>query len=361
MKNNVREMSGWTYEKAGVDREKETEAVSKIWKLISKTFKYRKGKLGQPLDVKGHYAGIIDIGAEHHIALHVDNVGTKVLVAQRMEKYDTVGIDLVAMNANDLISIGAEPIALVDYIAIKEPSEELISEIMKGIVEGAKQSGMVVLGGESATVPELIMGVSKNAFDLAGMSMGIVKQAEIITGEAIQAGDRIFGLVSNGIHSNGLTLARKLFFDVEGMQMNDPIEGNDTTVGEELLRPTKIYVPEVMDILEKCQEIHGIAHITGGAYTKLHRLRRKDLEFELCMPNPPAIFLTLQDIGKISTREMYRTYNMGVGLVLVADKREEETIKTICTRHGTKCYTLGRVKKGEGITVKAWNGETISF
>lgn len=351
----------WTYKKAGVDREKEEEAVSKIWRLITKSFKFRKGKIGQPLDVKGHYAGLIDIGGEKHVALHVDGVGTKVLVAQRMEKFHTVGIDLVAMHANDLISIGAEPVAIADYLALKETRKKLVEEIMKGIIEGAEKSGMVVIGGESATLPEMIEGINDSAFDLAGMSMGLVNSGAVLTGKDVREGDLIFGLESNGIHSNGLTLARKLFFNVKDMDVNDPLEGTNRTVGEELLRPTYIYTPEVMSILEDCQGIHGIGHITGGAFTKLHRLRSNTLKFTLDMPKPPQIFRILQDLGNISTREMYRTYNMGVGLIIIADEQEKTHIEKICKEHERKCYHLGKVERGKGIEVKAWNGKEITF
>lgn len=351
----------WTYKKAGVDREKEEGAVAKVWDLISKSFTFREGKVGQPLDVKGHYAGIIDIGAEKQVALHVDGVGTKVLVAQRVGKFNTIGIDLVAMHANDLISIGAEPIAITDYLAVKEPRKKLVEEIMEGIVEGAKKSEMVVIGGESATLPEMITGINESAFDLAGMSMGLVNKGEVLTGEDVQEGNLIFGLESNGIHSNGLTLARRLFFDVRERKAHDTIEKTNTTVGEELLRPTRIYTSEVLQILKECSRIHAVGHITGGAFTKLNRLRNERLEFKLHMPKPQEIFIKLKEIGNISMREMYKTFNMGIGLVLIADEKEKEKIENICREHGTKCYILGKVGKGKSIKIETWNGEKIAF
>lgn len=350
----------WTYKKAGVDREESKKAISRVWELISQTFEFRSGKIGQPLNLKGHYAGLIDIGGERHIALHVDNVGTKVLVAQRMKKFDTVGIDLVAMHANDLLSIGAEPVALTDYLALKEPDEKRVEEIMKGIVKGARKSSMVVIGGESATVPEIVSGVDNSAFDLSGMSMGLVKSDEIIQGQAVKEGDHIYGLESSGIHSNGLTLARRLLFDVEGLSVNDTIPGTNLRVGNQLLTPTRIYVPEVMEMLAECETIHGIGHITGGAFSKLHRLRPDGLQFELSMPKPPLLFRKLQEIGNIETEELYNTYNMGIGLVIIASTDEEDKIKKISKKHGVKCQTIGQVAKGDKIQLETWDGQNFN-
>ncbi|MEM2629835.1 MAG: phosphoribosylformylglycinamidine cyclo-ligase, partial [Candidatus Bathyarchaeia archaeon] len=194
-----------TYAKAGVDIEKVRKSHESIAKLLKDTFLLRRGKFGEVLIEVGHYAGLIDIGGNLALAMHTDGVGTKTLIAKAMNKYDSIGIDCVAMNVNDLICLGAEPIALVDYLAIDEPDEWVILEIMKGLVKGAEEAEAAIIGGETAIMPDLI-----NGFDLSAMSIGIVEKNKVITGKKISLGDIIIGLESSGIHSNGLTLARKV-------------------------------------------------------------------------------------------------------------------------------------------------------
>ena len=262
----------FTYEKAGVSIDKATQAHKLIGELIQKTYKFRKGKFGEVVGEYGHYAGLLDIGGGLCLALHVYGVGTKVLVSQLMNKYDTVGIDLVAMHANDIICMGAEPVALEDYLAVEEADPELIAEIMKGIVAGAEIAQMAVIGGETATMPDVIKGeVKGKGYDLSAMSVGIVHKSKIITGETIQPSDIIIGLESNGMHSNGLTLARKALLELGNLTINDKVPGSQAKVGEELLRPTKIYSRDILELVEKV-EVHGLAHITGGAFSKLNRL-----------------------------------------------------------------------------------------
>ena len=294
----------YTYEKSGVSVKNAKKAHNIIGELIKKTFRLRKGSLGGVVGDYGHYAGLIDIGNDNCLALHTDNVGTKVIVAQLMNKYDTIGIDLVGMNANDLICMGAEPVALVDYLAVEKIDEEMISEIMKGVVAGAEEAKMAVIGGETAITPDIIKGaVDGKGFDLSAMSAGIVKKKNIITGEKIEATDIIFGLESNGIHSNAITLARKAYLEKAKLKMTDKFLDTGHSIGDEILRPTKIYVDVILDII-KSIEVHGLAHITGGAFSKLMRLSYKEIGFELTdLPEPPLIFKDLQKITKISVKE----------------------------------------------------------
>ncbi|HDM35817.1 MAG TPA: phosphoribosylformylglycinamidine cyclo-ligase, partial [Candidatus Syntrophoarchaeum butanivorans] len=247
------------------------------------------------------------------LAFTTDGVGSKIIVAREVGKWDTIGIDCIAMNVNDLLAVGAEPIAFVDYLAMEVMDEKVAAEIGKGLDEGARIARISIVGGETATLPEII-----NGFDLAGSAVGVIHGRDrIITGERIEKGDAIIGVPSSGIHSNGLTLARKVILDA-GYSFNDPFPPEPSkTIGEELLTPTRIYT-EVLDLIKEC-DVHGLAHITGSGIMKLKRLT--DLEFNIYNPLPPQpIFTFLQEIGDIPEDEMYRTFNMGMGfLAVVAD------------------------------------------
>jgi phosphoribosylformylglycinamidine cyclo-ligase len=354
----------WTYSRAGVSLEGGDKSISEIWKLVSATFRFRKSKIGQPLDIKGHYAGLIDIGAgDRLLAVHSDNVGTKVLVAQLMDKYDTVGIDLVAMNVNDLVCVGAEPIALLDYLAVEKYDPDLIREIMKGVVEGARRANIAVVGGETASVPDIIHGARiDKGFDLAGTSIGIVDRGSVITGERMEPGDTVVGLASEGIHSNGLTLARKILLGTSKLTVYDNLPGSDLKIGEELLKPTKVYSQEVYEMI-KSTEVHGLAHITGGAFTKLRRIGQyARVGFKLDrMPRPHSVFDTLSKLGRVSEEEMYRTYNMGIGFCIVAPKDQVEEISAIAEKHETNATVIGTVTKEETIVIKTHGGIMLRF
>ncbi|WXG42513.1 MAG: phosphoribosylformylglycinamidine cyclo-ligase [Promethearchaeati archaeon SRVP18_Atabeyarchaeia-1] len=360
----ISEEEEWTYSKAGVSLEGGDKTISEIWKLISTTFRFRRSKNGQPLDLRGHFAGLIDIGAgDRLLAVHADNVGTKVLVAQLLGKYDTVGIDLVAMNVNDLVCVGAEPIALLDYLAVEKYNPDLIREIVKGIVEGAKRASIAIVGGETASVPDIIHGARTDmGFDLAGTSIGLLDRNSLITGEKMKPGDAVVGLASNGIHSNGLTLARKVLLEAPKLDVNDNLPGTDLKIGEELLTPTKIYSPEVYEITREV-EAHGLAHITGGAFTKLRRIGRyAHVGFKLNqMPKAPQIFESISKLGRITEEEMYKTYNMGIGFCIIVPKRQVETVLAIAGRHGTSAFPVGEVVKEESITVKTPRGTSLKY
>ena len=303
-----------TYREAGVDIEAEDRAIKGILSAL---------RTGLP----GHFAGVVEFG-DYYLSMCTDGVGSKVLVAQHHRKYDTVGIDMVAMNVNDVICIGAKPIALVDYLAVEKIDSKQISEIMKGVAEGAKQAGCEVISGETATLPEVV-----NGFDLAGTCLGVVKKGEIVTGERIKEGDAIIGLESSGIHSNGLTLARRVL-DLDAW-------------GRDLLTPTRIYVKEVLSVLGP--EVHGLAHITGGGLKKLKRILPKGLGAEITSPlEPQEVFAEIQKQGKVSDYEMYRTFNMGMGFAIVCDP---EAVGGITSSLKSRAKVIGRIIKGESVRV----------
>lgn len=330
-----------TYRDAGVDVNKIRTAQKSIGEIISVTHKLlTKGKVVSGF---GHYAGLIKLGSEL-LALHSDGVGTKVLVAQLMNRFDTIGIDCVAMNVNDVICVGAQPVGFVDYIALRQPNERLVQEIAKGLVEGAKQSKMAIVGGETAILPDIIAG-EDNALDLAGMVMGAVKDKPILGG-AIKPGDIILGVESSGLHSNGYSLARKVLLSKYSVE--DNADHLVQTVGEELLIPTRIYVRPVMEILEKKIKVHGLANITGGSFTKLPRLNTRVRYYLESAPAPMGIFRQIQVDGGIDSIEMYRTFNMGIGFCVIAPKASVDDIVGVFAKYRMRCKAIGKVENGRG-------------
>jgi phosphoribosylformylglycinamidine cyclo-ligase len=332
-----------TYRGAGVDIDRIHMAQKSIGEVISVTHKMLA--IGKVMSGFGHYAGVVKLGSES-IALHADGVGTKVIVAQLMNKFNTVGIDCVAMNVNDIICMGAQPVAFIDYIALREPNEGLLQEIAKGLVNGAQQSRMAIVGGETAILPDVIAGDFENAFDLAGMVMGVVEDNKPILGNTIKPGHIILGVESSGLHSNGYTLARKVL--LTKYSIDDNADHLVQTVGEDLLIPTRIYVRPVMEILKKKIRVHGLANITGGAFTKLPRLNSKvRYDFDN-LPSPTGIFKQIQVDGDIDTKEMYRTFNMGIGFCVIASKPSINDVMHVFEKHKMCCKPVGKIEKGRG-------------
>ncbi len=325
------------YAKAGVDVKRVRGIHASIHELISTTH----GK--DVLPVHGHYAGIVKIGKET-IAMHTDGVGSKVLVAQFLRKYDTVGIDCVAMNVNDIICVGARPVALVDYIALEHEDEELVSRLVQGLVEGAKEAEVAIVGGETAVLPDMIKpgldfsGFRTNGFDLAATCIGVVGRGGLVTGEKMKTNDAVVGVESSGLHSNGYTLARKV------LDMNE--------WARELLTPTRIYVKPVMECLKKFR-VHGLAHITGGAFSKLSRIGELAKRGFLLdsMPKPKPIFEELRRKAGLSYTEMYSTFNMGIGLCMVVGRGDVKKTIGIFEKHGQKAYLIGNVIKERKVEV----------
>ncbi|RMF90936.1 MAG: phosphoribosylformylglycinamidine cyclo-ligase, partial [Methanobacteriota archaeon] len=265
------------YASAGVDIEVEGEAVQAVLSRLKKTGKRPSGKTGEVLSSTGHFCSLIRLNDRQAMAIATDGVGSKIKVAEEMGRFDTIGIDLVAMNVNDIICSGARPLTMVDYIAFEKVDPRVAGEIGKGLAKGAELAGISVSGGETATLPDMIKGV-----DLAGTAVGLVDVDKIITGAKIAPGDVVVGLESSGIHSNGLTLGRKVL--LKHYSIDERVFG-EKTVGEELLTPTRIYVKEVMETLEKV-DVHGLANITGGGLGNLARITGYGFEITH-LPEPP--------------------------------------------------------------------------
>jgi phosphoribosylformylglycinamidine cyclo-ligase len=344
---DAKEPKEFTYADAGVDIEKVKRSHARMAEIFKQTFSQRFEKFGRVVSDIGHYAGLIDIGGGKVLAIHVDGVGTKTLIAHAMRKYDTVGIDCVAMNVNDLICMGAEPVSLVDYIALEKADDAILAEIAKGLAKAAREAGVAIVGGETAIMPDVVKG-----FDLAAMSLGVAYKDRIVTGAKMAPGDIVIGLESSGLHSNGISLARKLLlgrFDI-----GTYVKELDCTPGEELLKPTRIYVKPVLEILQNCK-VHGLAHITGGAFSKLVRIANKaNVGFELKLPKTKPVFKLIQKFGLLSDREMYRTFNMGVGFVIVVpgeDPEDYERVADVLKKHKMPHAVIGEVTKVRKILV----------
>src|SRR5438105_13424908 len=295
-----------TYAEAGVSQD---EKAAHIAALVA-ALRYRRKGLGKPLTKIGHFTGLVDFGS-YARSLCTDSVGTKVLVAKEMRRWDTIGIDCVAMNVNDMICIGAEPLAFVDYVAISAYDQEVARQIGVGLNRGAELADVSIIGGEVAVVPELVREI-----DLAGTCFGAVRKTKIIDGRAIRPGDAIIGLPSTGIHSNGLTLARRVLAE-SALTVLDPVGGTGRSWGEELLEPTAIYVRPVLRALRRAT-VHGMAHITGGGVRNLVRLK-SNVEFRISDPlQPPSICRALAQLGGLGSSEMYQTSHRGMGLASAA-------------------------------------------
>jgi len=322
-----------TYSEAGVDISLEEKTVKALTNELSETLDYRN-----IIKNTGHFAALVDFGSKA-IAMSTDGVGSKILIANLMNKFDTVGIDCIAMVVNDILCVGAEPIAMVDYLAVEEPDPEIASEIGKGLKTGCQQSKIAMIGGETASLPKII-----KDFDLAGTGIGIVDKDKIITGSEIKDGDIILGITSSGVHSNGLSLARKALLDIAGYNVDDKLpEDESITVGEALLEPTIIYVEPIMDLLKSGVEAHGLGHITGGGFSNLKRLNKNMSYYINDLPETLPVFKEIQKTG-IESQEMYHVFNMGIGFCVILDKEyKDQALEILNKYHNT--YEIGEIKE----------------
>lgn len=324
-------MKKLTYAEAGVDIHEENRSIEAMKAVL----KSRRKGFGAPMTEIGHYAGLLDMGS-FALAMTTDGVGSKVLIANAISKWDTVGIDCIAMNVNDLYAIGAEPIAFVDYLAVEKVDPERAAQIAIGLAKGAEISNMTIVGGETASLPEIIRG-----FDLAGTAIGVVDKDRVVTGEKIREGDVLVGVPSSGLHSNGYTLARRIIAESKYTYF-DTMPGGEKSIGEELLTPTRIY-PEIVELVKSC-DVHGLAHITGSGLLKLRRI--SGLGFEITDPlEPQPVFRFLQEQGGVEDEEMYRTFNMGMGFLIALDESEA---KEACRIMGPGSRVVGSIVK-EGL------------
>jgi phosphoribosylformylglycinamidine cyclo-ligase len=331
-------MAALTYEKAGVNIDETDEFIKRIKPLVKST--ERPEVLGGIGGFSGLFKPRLKDIKNPVLVSSTDGVGTKLMIADLLKKYDTVGIDLVAMSVDDVVVTGAEPLFFLDYIACGRLEKEMLADVMQGIVKGCREAHCALLGGETAELPGLY---EKGQWDLAGFCVGIVSREKIVDGRHCRRGDKVVGLASSGLHSNGFSLARKVFTEKE-------MKGR---VGLDLLRPTRIYTQSILSVMKKIR-IKAMAHITGGGfYDNIPRVIPGGLEVRIGRGSwpVPAIFRTIQKRGVVDEREMFRTFNMGIGMVVIVARGDAEKAVRLFQRSGQKSWIIGELARGpHGVT-----------
>lgn len=338
-----------SYEEAGVNLEAGYEVVKRIKKHVAST--KRLGVMGNI----GAFGGMFDLSElkmkEPVLVSGTDGVGTKLKLAFEMDKHDTIGIDAVAMCVNDVLAQGAQPLYFLDYIAVGENNPEQIEQIVKGIADGCIQANCALIGGETAEMPGMYQ---KGEYDIAGFTCGAVEKSNLIDGSKVSVDDVIIGIPSSGVHSNGFSLVRKVINDNK-LDLHKPLKGYcDNKLGEYLLTPTKIYIKEVLDVLEVV-DVHAVAHITGGGFDEnIPRVLKENQGIVINEGSWPIldVFNLLEKYGKINHREMFNIFNMGIGMVLVVNKNDvNKTIETL-EKNNTKGYVIGNITNKPGVEIK---------
>jgi phosphoribosylformylglycinamidine cyclo-ligase len=329
-----------TYKSAGVDVEAGYEAVKLMKEHTKRTM--IPGVMGS----LGSFGGFFELDIERYkhpvLVSGTDGVGTKLQIAFMTGIHDTIGIDCVAMCVNDIACHGAKPIKFLDYIGTGKLEPQVAANIVKGICDGCVEAGCALIGGETAEMPGFY---KDEEYDLAGFAVGVVDKDKVINGAKVTEGDILIGLASSGIHSNGYSLVRKLFFQINDYNINSQFDELDCSLGEELLKPTKIYVKTVLELIEK-YNIKGIAHITGGGFIEnIPRTIPEELKCEIQMGSwtIPPIFNIMQRLGNIEENEMFNTFNMGIGMVLVVNPKDADGVINLLNELGEKAYKIGKV------------------
>ena len=339
-----------TYKDAGVNIDAGNYSVKLIKDSVRAT--YRPEVLGD----LGGFGGLFALQAgkykEPVLVSGTDGVGTKLKIAFLLGKHDTVGQDAVAMCVNDILVQGAEPLFFLDYLAVGKLDPEQVASVVKGVANACKESGCALIGGETA---EMAGFYPNGEYDIAGFSVGVVEKSKVITSAHVQEGDVLLGLPSTGVHSNGFSLVRKIVFDRQGMKGDEYIEELGKTIGEELLTPTRLYPRVCLPLIEKF-DLHGMVHVTGGGfYDNIPRALPDDLAVVIDDDawEMPVIFQLLQKWGNVDWKEMYRTFNMGIGMILIVSQEEAEKVKAHLSGAGETVYTIGRVVRGQhDVTIK---------
>ncbi len=328
------------YARAGVNQAQSGTAVAALVDVLAGI---RTGRPSLAALGSGHYANVLRLDERRGLALSCDSVGSKVIVCEQLGRYDTIGLDLIGMNANDVICVGADPIALLDYIAVEEASPEVLAQIGAGLREGAEQAQIEIPGGELAVLPDLLRGhPSPRGFDLVGFCVGLVDLDGIVTGREVEPGDALVGLPSSGIHSNGLSLARRVLEDLD-----EPVEGG--TAGDLLLKPTVIYVRAVRELLASEIGVHGLAHITGDGFLNLLRLEAP-VGYRVDAPLPvPHVFELIAERGGVEAAELYEVFNMGCGFVCVVPAAQAEAAVELLSARHPGAAVIGSVTDREGV------------
>lgn len=339
------------YKKAGVDIAAGNEAVERMKKHVKRTF---RPEVMTDLGGFGALFGLNkDKYAEPVLVSGTDGVGTKLKIAFAMDKHDTIGIDAVAMCVNDIVVQGAEPLFFLDYLACDKVVPEKIEAIVAGIAEGCSQSGCALIGGETAEMPGMY---SEGEYDIAGFTVGVVDKSKVVNGSRIAPGDTVIGLASSGVHSNGFSLVRKLLLEEAGYALTDKLpELDGQALGDVLLTPTKLYVKPVLSLLDQV-DVKGMAHITGGGFIEnIPRVLPEGVNVEIAYGSWPIlpIFDLLQKRGDVSSRDMFTTFNMGIGLVIVVAEDQADAAVSVLRQAGETPYVIGKVTEGQCVVTFA--------
>ena len=331
------------YDAAGVRAAAAGAALRGLTGILRRTWPDGPGPGRVVLDF-GRYANVIDLGGGQGLAICTDGVGSKAMIAGMLGVYDTIGIDCVAMNVNDLVCVGAHPLTLVDYVAVERVEPKVLEAIARGLAVGAERAGVSVSGGEIAELPDMIRGPSPGTgFDLAATAVGTVALDRVLVGAEAREGDAVVGIASSGIHANGMTLARRVLFDQGGLSADSPLPECGRPVGEELLAPTHIYVAEARALIAEVQTLRALIHVTGDGLLNLPRIEAQ-VGFVLdALPAPPPVFGAIAGRGNVPPEEMYAVFNMGIGLCAVVAEADAEAAVAIGGRHGKAAWRVGTV------------------
>lgn len=336
-----------SYERAGV--KDQAAALSAVERHLGATFSLPEG--AEVITRFGHYASVLRLSDDMAIAICTDGVGSKTLIASALDRYDTIGFDCVAMNVNDIICVGARPLALVDYLGVNTLDPRRTDEVLRGLGAAAKAAGIAIPGGELAQLPEVI-GPEEDAFDLVGACIGTLHPDRLILGRDVGPGDVLIGVESSGLHSNGYTLARRVLLREAGYSLNDHIPRLGRTLGEELLEPTTIYVRAATALWDAGVDTHGLVHITGDGFLNLCRLEAQVGYLIEELPPRPPIFDLIREAGSIDDAEMYRVFNMGVGFVVVTSEDHTNAALERLGSSGYRAQRIGRVTDGIGVVIE---------
>ncbi len=352
--NNMSEKKFLSYEESGVSIDANDQMVEKISTSVTDTYGPRV------MAMPNGFAGLFRLDYDEKLFKKnyknpvliacTDGVGTKILIAQKIKKYDSIGIDLVAMSVNDMIVLGAEPLFFLDYLAVNKLDPKTVAKMVQGIAKGCKIAGCALIGGETAEMPDLY---AKDDFDMAGFAVGVVEKNRIINGKNIEKGDQILGLASNGLHSNGFSLVRKICFEKLKLKPDDRIQRfENKTIAEVLLQPTRIYAQSINKLLSKYKVkkvVHAMAHITGGGLVgNIPRILPENCNAVIKKGSwqIPDIFTFLQEKGPLTEEEAFRVFNMGIGLTLVVAKDFADSVTRKLTKYGEKVYRIGKITTG---------------
>lgn len=345
---------GFLYDQR-VDTRRAADGLRALARSLDSTHRLRDDRpFGRPAEGLGYYAAVLELPGGQGLAIGTDGVGTKLMIAEAVGRYDGVPIDMIAMNVNDLVCVGAEPFALVDYVAIGRIDDDVFEQLGRGLLEGARRAGITIPGGETAQIGEMLRGNGPTeGFDLVGTAVGLVPWNEINLGADVEPGHVVIGLASSGLHSNGYSLARRVLLDDGGLALDAVPAGLARTLGEELLEPTRIYVGDALALRDAGLRPSALLHVTGDGFCNLNRVAA-DVGFVLDdLPEAPPLFTLIERLGAVSKAEMYSVFNMGIGFCVVVAPADADRAVALLEKRGAAPHVIGRAVREAGVRLPA--------